>query len=126
MSSQNIPLKARTDSPDPAEFWPQGLFAFELRAGDTQLGPRAAAIFSKRYAPTLGIERLRCKARIGRDFFRSKDAAGGQTSNTIAHFALDFERLGVKRNVVGLAPRTDSAPTSGAGCGGVWSGLALS
>jgi hypothetical protein len=39
-----------------------------------QLGPRAAAIFSKRYAPTFGIERHRCKARIGRDFFRSKDA----------------------------------------------------
>jgi hypothetical protein len=58
-----------------------------------QLGPRAAGIFSKRYAPTFGIERHRCNARIGRDFFRSKDAPpGGQTSNTIAHFALDFER----------------------------------
>jgi hypothetical protein len=28
MSSQNIPLKARTDFLDPAEFWPQRLFAF--------------------------------------------------------------------------------------------------
>jgi hypothetical protein len=32
------------------------------------LGPRAAGIFSKRYAPPLAIERHRCKARIGRDF----------------------------------------------------------
>jgi hypothetical protein len=40
-SSQNIPLKGRTDSRDPAEFWPQRLFAFELRRGDTQLGPSA-------------------------------------------------------------------------------------
>ena len=31
------------------------------------LGPRAGGIFSKRYAPTLSIERHRCKARIGRD-----------------------------------------------------------
>jgi hypothetical protein len=37
------------------------------------LGPRAGGIFSKRYAPTLAIERHRCKARIGRDFCRSKD-----------------------------------------------------
>jgi hypothetical protein len=41
--------------------------------GDTQLGFRAGGIFSKRCAPTLAIERHRCKARIGRDFFRSKD-----------------------------------------------------
>jgi len=33
MSSQSIPLKARTDFQDPAEFWPQRLFAFELRRG---------------------------------------------------------------------------------------------
>jgi len=39
MSSQIIPLKGRADSRDPAEFWPQRLFAFELRRGDTQLGP---------------------------------------------------------------------------------------
>src|SRR6266516_3768334 len=30
-SSQMIPLKSRSDSRDPAEFWPQRLFAFELR-----------------------------------------------------------------------------------------------
>src|SRR2546430_14670494 len=41
MPSQNIPLKGRTDSRDPAEFWPQRLFAFELRCRDTQLGPGA-------------------------------------------------------------------------------------
>src|SRR5262249_6527517 len=33
------PLTSRADSRDPAEFWPQRLFAFELRRGDTQLGP---------------------------------------------------------------------------------------
>src|SRR5262249_15856679 len=32
MSSQNIPLKVRSDSRDPAEFWPQRLFAFEVAA----------------------------------------------------------------------------------------------
>ena len=32
-------MKGRADSRDPAEFWPQRLFAFELRRGDTQLGP---------------------------------------------------------------------------------------
>src|SRR5258708_17078370 len=37
-SSQNIPLESRTDSPDPAEFWPQRPFEVELRRGDTQLG----------------------------------------------------------------------------------------
>src|SRR5215471_12023359 len=31
MSSQNIPLKVRSDSRDPAEFWPQRLFVFEVR-----------------------------------------------------------------------------------------------
>jgi hypothetical protein len=41
MSRQNIPLKGRADSRDQAEWGPQRLFAFELRQGDTQLGPRA-------------------------------------------------------------------------------------
>jgi hypothetical protein len=41
MSRQNIPLKGRADSRDQAEWGPQRLFAFELRRGDTQLGPRA-------------------------------------------------------------------------------------
>src|SRR5258707_1008454 len=31
MSSQIIPLKDRADCGNPAEFWPQRLFAFELR-----------------------------------------------------------------------------------------------
>jgi hypothetical protein len=49
--------------------------------------------FSKRYAPTLAIERHRCKARMGPRFLRiQRCSVGGQTSNTIAHFALDFER----------------------------------
>jgi hypothetical protein len=43
-------------------------------AGEMPLGPRAVGIFSKRYVPKLAIERHRCKARIGRDFCRSKDA----------------------------------------------------
>jgi hypothetical protein len=34
-------LKGRADSRDQAEWGPQRLFAFELRRGDTQLGPRA-------------------------------------------------------------------------------------
>jgi hypothetical protein len=41
MSPQTIPLKGRADSRDQAEWGPQRLFAFELRRGDTQLGPRA-------------------------------------------------------------------------------------
>jgi hypothetical protein len=38
MSAQIIPLKSRTDSRDRTEFWPQRLFAFELRRGNPQLG----------------------------------------------------------------------------------------
>jgi hypothetical protein len=57
------------------------------------LGPRAAGIFSKRCPPMLTIKRHRCKARIGPRFLPIRRcSAGGQTSNTIAHFALDFER----------------------------------
>ena len=41
MSSQNMPLKGRTDSRDPAEFRPQRLFAFELRRWEAQLRPSA-------------------------------------------------------------------------------------
>src|SRR5262245_9345455 len=41
MSSQNIPLKARSDSRDPAEFLPPRLFAFKLRRWEAQLGPSA-------------------------------------------------------------------------------------
>jgi len=40
-SSQNIPLKGRSDCPDPAEFWPQRLFAFELRRPGDAARPRA-------------------------------------------------------------------------------------
>src|SRR5262249_49849032 len=46
MSSQNIPLKARSDSRDPAEFWPQRLFAFEVRRwGDAVLVPGSQRAF---------------------------------------------------------------------------------
>jgi hypothetical protein len=51
MSAQIIPLKGRKICGAPAEFWPQRLFAFEMRAGEMPLGPSAAGIFSKRYAP---------------------------------------------------------------------------
>jgi hypothetical protein len=51
MSPQTIPLKGRKICGAPAEFWPQRLFAFEMRAGEMPLGPSAAGIFSKRYAP---------------------------------------------------------------------------
>jgi hypothetical protein len=54
---------------------------------------RAAGIFSKRYAPTLAIERHRCRHELARDFLRiQRCSVGGQTSNTIAQFALDFPR----------------------------------
>ena len=57
------------------------------------LGPRAGGIFSKRYAPTLSIERHRCKARIGRDFCRSKDAPpAAKPATPLLNFALDFGR----------------------------------
>jgi hypothetical protein len=66
---------------------------------NTQLGPRAAGIFSKRYAPILAIERHRCKARFRPRFLVIRRcSAGGHASNTIAHFALDFER---KQSVCG-------------------------
>ena len=41
MSAQIIPLKGRGDFRGPAEFWPQRLFAFELRRWEAQLGPSA-------------------------------------------------------------------------------------
>ena len=43
MSPQIIPLKGRKICGNSAEFWRQRLFAFELRRGDTQLGPRLSA-----------------------------------------------------------------------------------
>ena len=48
MSSQNIPLKGRTDFRDPAEFRPQRLFAFELRRWEAQL---ENSINRHRYTP---------------------------------------------------------------------------
>jgi len=48
MSSQNIPLKGRTDFRDPAEFRPQRLFAFELRRWEAQL---ENSIKRHRYTP---------------------------------------------------------------------------
>jgi hypothetical protein len=48
MSSQNMPLKCRTDFRDPAEFRPQRLFAFELRRWEAQL---EKSIKRHRYTP---------------------------------------------------------------------------
>src|SRR5215469_17598135 len=76
MPSQNMPLKGRTDSGDPAEFRPQRLSAFELRRWEAQLGPSAR------------ISAGCLRGRNCRDF----PPSGGQSSNTIAHFALDFSR----------------------------------
>src|SRR3981081_169523 len=54
-SSQNIPLKGRSDCPDPAEFWPQRLFAFELRRPGDAARPRARTSAGV-LARTLAIE----------------------------------------------------------------------
>jgi hypothetical protein len=49
------------------------------------------------YAPTLAIEQHRYRHELARDFCGYNDAPpGGQVSNTIAHFALDFERGATK------------------------------
>jgi hypothetical protein len=53
MSPQTIPLKGRKICGAPAEFWPQRLFAFEMRAGEMPLGPSAAGIFSSVMRRTL-------------------------------------------------------------------------
>jgi hypothetical protein len=70
MSSQNIPLKARTDFLDPAEFWPQRLFAYELRrGGDAALTtpramtmPTASAARSAAARPAARLRRVRADA----------------------------------------------------------------
>jgi hypothetical protein len=54
MSPQTIPLKGRKICGDPAEFWRQSYSRLSCGIGDTQLGFRAVAIFSKRYAPMFG------------------------------------------------------------------------
>src|SRR5262249_49882882 len=74
MSWQNIPLKDRTDFRDPAELRPQRLFAFELRRWEAQLEPSAS----------ISAECLRWQ--------ELPRFSAGQSSNTIAHFALDFSR----------------------------------
>jgi hypothetical protein len=60
--------------------------------GDTQLGPSAAGIFSsvlRRYWPSSGIA---VRHELPRLLPIQRCSAGSKTSNTIAHFALDFER----------------------------------
>jgi hypothetical protein len=67
-------------------------------AGEMPLGPGAAGIFSsvlRRYWPSSGIA---VRHELARFLVIQRCSAGGRTSNTIAHFALDFER---KQSVCG-------------------------
>jgi hypothetical protein len=73
MSPQIIPLKGRQISGIQPNSGDRDYSRLSCAAGEMPLGPRAAGIFSKRYAPTLAAERHRCEARIGRDFSRSRD-----------------------------------------------------
>jgi Protein of unknown function (DUF3489) len=88
-----------------------------------QLGPCATRIFSKRCAPMLTIERHRCKARIGRDFFRSKDdppAAKPATPLLTLRWTLSAKRACVvitDTEPDRLAPLAPPAPI---GLRGVW------
>ena len=63
-SSQIIPLKDRSNSRHPAEFWPQRLFAFELRRWETQLGP-GAKISAGMLARTLANGTAKTAANFG-------------------------------------------------------------
>src|SRR6516164_10182217 len=74
MSSQIIPLKARADSQDRAEFRPWRPLAFELQrrgyaARDWVLPGSSASVLHGRW-PSCSVAE---KARIGRDLFRSED-----------------------------------------------------
>ena len=116
MSPQIIPLKDPTDLREPSQI----LATETIRAaGKMPLGPRAlqrcrsmakrrrvAGIFSKRYAIFADPKMLRRR----------------RTSNTIAHFALDFER---KESVCGghgqrAWPACSSPPPAPRGLRGVW------
>src|SRR5262249_56846446 len=104
MSWQNIPLKDRTDFRDPAELRPQRLFAFELRRVDARLEPSGGI--------SAGCLRWQELPRF----------SAGQSSNTIAHFALDFSR---KERVCGghgqrASLACSSPPPAPRGLRGVW------
>src|SRR5262252_635428 len=97
-------VKVAQISADPAEFRPQRLFAFELRRWEAQLGPSASI--------SAGCLRWRELPRF----------SAGQSSNTIAHFALDFSR---KESVcAGHGQRAwaacSSPPPAPRGLRGVW------
>src|SRR5439155_14683511 len=70
-SSQNIPLKGRADSRDPAEFWPQRLFDSRLSCGgrNTQL-ESCCWDLGQRYWSSICIAEM---ARTAAIFCRSKD-----------------------------------------------------
>jgi hypothetical protein len=92
MSSQNIPLKARTDLRDPTEFWPRRPFAFELRrrgyAAQAQC-KHPAASSRRRWSSICIVEMTR---ELRRFLPIQRCSAGGKTSNTIAQLAVDFCR----------------------------------
>jgi hypothetical protein len=95
MLPQIIPLKDRTDLRGIQQnSGARDYSRLSCAAGKMPLVSRAAEIFSKRYVPKLAVERHRCKVRNWPRFLPIQrcSAAGGQTSNTIVHFALDFER----------------------------------
>jgi hypothetical protein len=90
MSSQNIPLKARTDLRDPTEFWPRRPFAFELRrrgyAAQAQC-KHPAASSRRRWSSICIVEMTR---ELRRFLPIQRCSAGGKTSNTIASMRWTF------------------------------------
>jgi hypothetical protein len=90
MSSQNIPLKARTDLRDPTEFWPRRPFAFELRrrgyAAQAQC-KHPAASSRRRWSSICIVEMTR---ELRRFLPIQRCSAGGKTSNTIASLRWTF------------------------------------
>jgi hypothetical protein len=88
-SSQNIPLKGRSDSPDPAEFWPQRLFTFELRCWG--YAARASCQDLSRDA-CAGVDQSLRWQDLPR--FRADPENDAAAANPAAplHFALGFQR----------------------------------
>jgi hypothetical protein len=60
MSPQIIPLKGRKICGDPAEFWRQRLFAFELRRWEAQLEPSASISAEGARAVRVRLQGLNC------------------------------------------------------------------
>ena len=88
MSPKIICLKHRTNFPDPPEFWPQRLFAFELRGR----GDAARAYWRGSQQGSARALGERGASPNYKNFCRSRDDPAAHLSNSIAHFALDFSR----------------------------------